>query len=61
MTERDWKRVETELDELLPGVSGAKVRPVPDQPLQPADQRADDNFILKHIADALQLDPAEIS
>ena len=58
MTGRDWKRIETELDELLPGVSEADDRPAPDPRLQPADRRADEDSILKHIADALLSDKA---
>ena len=56
MTGRDWKSIETELDEVLPGAFGAKDRPAPEQRLQPAAGGADEDFILKHIADALQLD-----
>lgn len=59
VTGRDWKRIETELDELVPGAVEAKDRL--DQPIALAGRRADDNSILKHIADALQSDRAEIS
>ena len=55
MTGRDWKRIETELDEVLPGVVEADDRPAPDPCLQPEVRRADED-ILKHIADALRLD-----
>ena len=58
MTGRDWKRIETELDEVLPGVAEAADRPAPDPRLQPAGRRADEDSILKHIADALRLDKA---
>jgi hypothetical protein len=55
---RDWTRIETELDELLPGVAEADDRPAPDPSLQPAGRRANEDSILKHIADALRLDKA---
>jgi hypothetical protein len=55
VTGRDWKRIETELDEVLPGVVEADDRPAPDPSLQPEGRRADED-ILKHIADALRLD-----
>jgi hypothetical protein len=58
VTGRDWTRIETELDELLPGVAEADDRPVPDPRLQPAGRRGDEDSILKHIADALGLDKA---
>jgi hypothetical protein len=58
VTGRDWKRIETELDELLPGVAEADDRPAPDPRLQPTGRRADEDSILKHIADALRLDKA---
>ena len=58
MTGRDWKRIETELDELPPGVAEADDRPAPDQRFQTAGRRADEDSILKHIADALRLDKA---
>lgn len=58
MTGRDWTRIETELDELLPGVAEADDRPAPDLSLEPAGRRADEVSILKHIADALRLDKA---
>jgi hypothetical protein len=54
VTGRDWKRIETELDELLPSVAEADDRP--DPRLQPAGRRADEDSILKHIANALRLD-----
>jgi hypothetical protein len=54
----DWKRIETELDELLPGAAEADDRPAPGPRLQPAGRRADEDSILKHIADALRLDKA---
>jgi hypothetical protein len=55
---RDWTRIETELNELLPGVAEADDRPAPDPSLQPAGRRANEDSILKHIADALRLDKA---
>jgi hypothetical protein len=55
VTGRDWKPIETELDEVLPGVAEADDRPAPDPSLQPEGRRADED-ILKHIADALRLD-----
>jgi hypothetical protein len=58
VTGRDWKRIETELDELPPGVAEADDRPAPDPRFQPAGRRADEDSILKRIADALRLDKA---
>jgi hypothetical protein len=58
VTGRDWKRIETELDELLPGVAKADDRLAPDPSLQPAGRRADEDSILKHIAEALRWDRA---
>ena len=55
---RDWERIQTELDELLPDVAKADDRPAPDPSPQPADRRADEDSILKHISDALRLDEA---
>jgi hypothetical protein len=55
---RDWERIQTELDELLPDVAEADDRPAPDPSPQPADRRADEDSILKHISDALRLDEA---
>jgi hypothetical protein len=50
VTAPDWKRVEHELDQLLPDNAGAKGLP----PLQPSSGRFDEEKLLKHIADALQ-------
>jgi hypothetical protein len=46
------------VDQLLPDTVEADDRPAPDPRLQPADRRADEDSILKHIADALRLDEA---
>jgi hypothetical protein len=54
VTGRDWKHIETELDELLPGVAEGDDRPAPDPCLQPVGRRAGEDSILKHIADALR-------
>lgn len=55
MTGRDWKRIETELGEVLPG-GEADDRTTATQPPQSSVQRADEDSILKHIAAALGLD-----
>jgi hypothetical protein len=55
MTEQDWKQVRTELDGLLPGACEPEAQPAPEQP-QAEIRWADEVSILKHIADALQLD-----
>jgi hypothetical protein len=54
MTERDWKRIETELDGLMPGA--IEQGPPARKPPQAEIRRADEVALLKHIADALQLD-----
>jgi hypothetical protein len=54
VTSEDWKRVEAELNDLLPATETESHRPLKhDQSLRPADE----HFILKHIAEALRLDP----
>ncbi len=56
---RDWKRVESELDEVLPGGSEAEGSPTPDEAHRPVRSRNDETSILKHIADALRRDKME--
>lgn len=58
VTRRDWKRIETELEELPPSVAETDGRPAPDPHFQPAGRRADEGPILKRIADARRLDKA---
>ena len=53
MTGRDWKHVETELNNLRPGALEPKKSAAPKSP--PAAGREDD-AVLKHIAEALRLD-----
>ena len=55
MTGQDWKRVEMELAESLPGPE-TKNRLTPDPAAKTAGRQADEESILKHIADALQFD-----
>jgi hypothetical protein len=55
VTGRDWKRIATELGEVLPG-GEAEDGTTAAQPPQSSVQRADEDSILKHIAAALGLD-----
>jgi hypothetical protein len=57
VTGRDWKRIEAELGELLPGVAEAE-NGTADQRPQSSGRWEDEDSILKHIADALGLDKA---
>jgi hypothetical protein len=59
MTARDWKQIEAELDGLMPATTEAEGRPTPEQSSQPSVQWLDEDSILKHITDALQLDDVE--
>jgi hypothetical protein len=61
VTGRNWKRIETELGELLPGVAEAADGATADQGAQTPSRRADEDSILKHIANALQLGKARES
>jgi hypothetical protein len=47
---RDWRRIEAELDELIP--AGPRSKQVPQSP----GRSTDEDTILTHIAEALQLD-----
>ena len=49
---RDWRRIEAELDELIP--AGPHSKQVPQSP----GRSTDEDTILTHIAEALQLDLA---
>ena len=49
---RDWRRIEAELDELIP--AGPHSKQVPQSP----GRSTDEDSILTHIAEALQLDLA---
>lgn len=55
MPERDWKRIEAELDAGRPGTSETTGRAATNQALQ-APVRHDEEGILTHIANALRLD-----
>jgi len=61
VTGRDWKRIETELGEVLPGGAEAEDGTAAAQRPQSSVQRADEDSILKHIAAALGLDKARES
>ena len=52
MTNQDWKRIESELDDLRP--RARDFHPPPVQPRQPTDGWANEEAILKHIAEALR-------
>ena len=58
MPERDWNRIEAELDAACPGkseISGpASAHQIPEDAAQP-----DEEQILRHIADALRLDTVQ--
>ena len=54
VTGRDWKRVEAELDGLVPG---GPERERPASRLQQPPRSDDESALLNHIADALRLDP----
>jgi hypothetical protein len=60
MTGRDWKRIYTELGKLLRGVAEADYGTADQRP-QSWRRGADENSILKHIADALGLNKARDS
>lgn len=54
---RDWKRIEAELEDLLPAApplaDGATPERIPQREQRPV---ADEEAVLKHIAEALRLD-----
>jgi hypothetical protein len=56
VTNQDWKRIESELDDLKPGARELNDHPAPLQPRQPTGGWANEEMILKHIAEALRLD-----
>lgn len=58
---RDWKRIESELDELLPSGSEVEGSSARDQASRPIRSPNDDSSILKHIADALRRGKVEHS
>jgi hypothetical protein len=56
VTNQDWKRIEAELDDLKPGARELNDHLAPLKPRQPTGGWADEETILKHIAEALRLD-----
>jgi hypothetical protein len=58
LAERDWKRIEAELDAARPGASETSVPAAADQVLK-APALHDEEQILQHIADALRLDSGQ--
>ena len=58
MVGRDWRRIEAELDELIPAGPHSNNRPAPNQVPQSPGRSADEDTILRHIAEALELDLA---
>ena len=57
MAERDWKRIEAELDAARPGTSETSA-PAADR-VPKGSALLDEERILRHIADALRLDSVQ--
>ena len=55
---RAWRHIEAELDELIPGGPHLNDRPALQRIPQSPGRSADEDAILRHIAEALQLESA---